>query len=129
MCVCVCVAKSVAVELRCHATALIFRILEFIIFCFVVDTCDLVQRCGGSISTSLTANIIWKSFLKYESSSSHHHHHHRHLDKHAGAGASATSVASPPGNWLAACMADLYLLPLVFVIVVFVESPVIAYIP
>ena len=32
--VCVCVAKPVAVELRCHATALI---------CCVVAICDLVQ--------------------------------------------------------------------------------------
>ena len=31
VCVCVCVAKPVAVELRCHATALI-KILDFLMF-------------------------------------------------------------------------------------------------
>ena len=38
------------------------------IFCFVVAICDLVHNvdCGGYISPSLTANNIWKSFLKYE---------------------------------------------------------------
>ena len=31
VCVCVCVAKPVAVELRCHATALIFDLIFFIL--------------------------------------------------------------------------------------------------
>ena len=30
-CVCVCVAKPVAVELRCHATALIFDLINLIL--------------------------------------------------------------------------------------------------
>ena len=34
----------------------------------------------------------------------HHHHHNRIFDKHAGAGASSTSVGPFPGNWLAACI-------------------------
>ena len=36
MCVCVCVAKPVAVELRCHATALIFF---FFFRCFDILFC------------------------------------------------------------------------------------------
>ena len=31
-CVCVCVAKPVAVELRCHATALIFSFMDSFLF-------------------------------------------------------------------------------------------------
>ena len=31
-CMCVCVAKSVAVELRCHATALIFSFMDSFVF-------------------------------------------------------------------------------------------------
>ena len=31
-CVCVCVAKPVAVELRCHATALIFSFMDSFVF-------------------------------------------------------------------------------------------------
>ena len=31
-CVCVCVAKQVAVELRCHATALIFSFMDSFVF-------------------------------------------------------------------------------------------------
>ena len=32
VCVCVCVAKPVAVELRCHATALIFSFMDSFVF-------------------------------------------------------------------------------------------------
>ena len=32
MCVCVCVAKPVAVELRCHETALIFSFMDSFVF-------------------------------------------------------------------------------------------------
>ena len=32
MCVCVCVAKPVGVELRCHATALIFSFMDSFVF-------------------------------------------------------------------------------------------------
>ena len=32
VCVCVCVAKPVAVELRCHATALIFSFMDSLVF-------------------------------------------------------------------------------------------------
>ena len=32
MCVCMCVAKPVAVELRCHATALIFSFMDSFVF-------------------------------------------------------------------------------------------------
>ena len=32
MCVCVCVAKPVAVELRCHASALIFSFMDSFVF-------------------------------------------------------------------------------------------------
>ena len=32
MCVCVCVAKQVAVELRCHVTALIFSLMDLFVF-------------------------------------------------------------------------------------------------
>ena len=32
MCVCVCVAKPVAVELRCHGTALIFSFMDSFVF-------------------------------------------------------------------------------------------------
>ena len=32
VCVCVCVAKPVAVELRCHATALIFSFMDSFLF-------------------------------------------------------------------------------------------------
>ena len=34
-------------------------------------------------------------------------HHHQIFDEHAGTGASSTSVGPLPGNWLAACIADL----------------------
>ena len=37
MCVCVCVAKPVAVELRCHATALIISDWIFFIFAGLED--------------------------------------------------------------------------------------------
>ena len=36
-----------------------------------------------------------------------HHHHHRIFDLRAGTGAISTTVGPPPGNWLAARMADL----------------------
>ena len=32
VCMCVCVAKPVAVELRCHATALIFSFMDSFVF-------------------------------------------------------------------------------------------------
>ena len=32
MCVCACVAKQVAVELRCHVTALIFSFMDSFVF-------------------------------------------------------------------------------------------------
>ena len=32
VCVCVCVAKQIAVELRCHATALIFSFMDSFVF-------------------------------------------------------------------------------------------------
>ena len=32
VCVCVCIAKPVAVELRCHATALIFSCMDSFVF-------------------------------------------------------------------------------------------------
>ena len=32
MCVCVCVAKPVAVELRCHSTALMFSFMDSFVF-------------------------------------------------------------------------------------------------
>ena len=35
------------------------------------------------------------------------YHHNQIFDKHAGAGASSTSVGPLPGNWLAARIADL----------------------
>ena len=38
---------------------------------------------------------------------SSYHNHNQIFDKHAGAGASSTSVGSLPGNWLAARIADL----------------------
>ena len=36
VCVCVCVAKPVAVELRCHATALIFSFMDSFLFKYQV---------------------------------------------------------------------------------------------
>ena len=41
-----------------------FAFLFFL--CFVVAIFDLLHECGGYILPSLTANSIWKSFLKYE---------------------------------------------------------------
>ena len=55
MCVCVCVAKPVAVELRCHATALIFffgggpnfftkKVKIFIFSCMLVSHCTVITN-------------------------------------------------------------------------------------
>ena len=52
VCVCVCVAKPVAVELRCHATALIHSREKFSIS--FTTGCVEVKMC--------TKNIFWSTF-------------------------------------------------------------------
>ena len=41
VCVCVCVAKPVAVELRCHATALIFLDIKYTLYPFFCNTYNI----------------------------------------------------------------------------------------
>ena len=51
-CMCVCVAKPVAVELRCHATALIFSFMDSFVFkhqvLFRVDFLSVLWTIGYS---------------------------------------------------------------------------------
>ena len=42
-CMCVCVAKPVAVELRCHATALIFSFMDSFVFKHVLFRVDFLS--------------------------------------------------------------------------------------
>ena len=52
VCVCVCVAKPVAVELRCHASALIFSFMDSLVFkqhvLFRVDFLSVTLTIGYS---------------------------------------------------------------------------------
>ena len=54
MCVCVCVAKPVAVELRCHATALIRLGITVYFLCFVVF-CVLFFFAGHGTSVRMVS--------------------------------------------------------------------------
>ena len=74
---------------------LFFSIFESL--CMEVSRIILEFGILKKISQPQNSELGWLSY----------HHHNRIFDLHAGARASSTSVGPLPGNWLAACIADL----------------------
>ena len=58
MCVCVCVAKPVAVELRCHATALIILLVQISFHADFSVFTVLISRIYSRIRRNLPADAI-----------------------------------------------------------------------
>ena len=71
MCVCVCVAKPVAVELRCHATALILTTLSIdLITMYYIGTVITGRKSCDSVCNSTFRFVIYKHcfFITIETS-------------------------------------------------------------